>query len=228
MKYIIAATIATGMLAGCANETIDPFGSFNAEAGSTIVDRGDFGNATMNNMLVQTGQSTYTVNLQRRFTAEVSDTITFEFNSSQLTAAGQTTLAQQAAWIKQFPEVRFKVFGHADAVGSNAYNQRLGLRRAQAAVSYLVSQGISRSRLEAVASFGETRPVVNTQSPEMRNRRAVTEVSGFVENHPTVLNGKYAEVIFREYVASAVPPTAVTPVGLGGGGDGGGGGGGGQ
>ncbi|SEV89672.1 Outer membrane protein OmpA [Cognatiyoonia koreensis] len=224
MKFIITATIATGLLAGCANSVIDPNGTFYKEAGAQV-DRGDFGNATMNNMLVQSGQSSYTINLQRRFTSEVDDTITFEFNSSQLTAAGQATLAQQAAWIKQFPEVRFKVFGHADAVGSNAYNQRLGLRRAQTAVGYLVSQGISRSRLEAIASFGETRPVVNTQAPEMRNRRAVTEVSGFVENHPTVLNGKYAEVIFREYVASAVPPAAVTPVGSAAGGNSGGSGG---
>lgn len=228
MKYLLTATIATSLLAGCANDVIDPNGSFQSEAGATIVDRGDFGNATMNNTLVQTGQSSYTVNLQRRFTSEVSDTITFEFNSSQLTAAGQATLAQQAAWIKQFPEVRFKVFGHADAVGSNRYNQRLGLRRAQNAVNFLVSQGIARSRLEAVASFGETRPVVNTQAAEMRNRRAVTEVSGFVESHPTVLNGKYAEVIFREYVESATSDATWEFVSAGSGGGGGGGGGGGQ
>lgn len=218
MKYLLTATIATGLLAGCANDVIDPNGSFQNEAGITIVDRGDFGNATMNNTLVQTGQSSYTVNLQRRFSAETADTVTFAFNSSQLSASAQSTLAKQAAWIKQFPEVRFKVFGHADAVGSNRYNQRLGLRRAQTVVSYLVGQGISRSRLEAVASFGETRPVVNTGGPEMRNRRAVTEVSGFVQNHPMVLNGKYAEVIFREYVASAQPATTLTQISEGGGG----------
>jgi outer membrane protein OmpA-like peptidoglycan-associated protein len=221
MKYLLTATIATGLLAGCANQQA---GSFNNEAGITVVDRGDFGNATMNNTLIQTGQASYTVNLQRRFAEEVSDTVTFAFNSSELSAGAQATLDSQAAWIKQFPEIRFKVYGHADAVGSNAYNQRLGLRRAQAAVRYLVSQGISRSRLEAVASFGETRPVVNTGGPEMRNRRTVTEVSGFVENHPTVLNGKYAEVIFREYVASATleSPWEFQDQG-GGGGEGGGG-----
>ena len=54
-----------------------------------------------------------------------------------------------------------------------------------------------------------------TQGRERRNRRTITEVSGFVENHPTVLNGRYAEVIFREYVTSAEPPTT-----LGGGGGG--------
>jgi peptidoglycan-associated lipoprotein len=39
--------------------------------------------------------------------------------------------------------VRFRVFGHTDKVGSNGYNQKLGLRRAQAAVAYLSSLGIS-------------------------------------------------------------------------------------
>jgi peptidoglycan-associated lipoprotein len=47
---------------------------------------------------------------------------------------------------------------------------------------------------------------VQTTAPELRNRRTVTEVSGFVSRHPTVLNGKYAEVIFREYVESATRP----------------------
>jgi peptidoglycan-associated lipoprotein len=77
-------------------------------------------------------------------------------------------LRQQATWIQQFPEVRFRVYGHTDLVGSAAYNQALGLRRAQAAVRFLESQGISRSRLEAVASFGKTRPLVNTSAPTAR------------------------------------------------------------
>ena len=42
--------------------------------------------------------------------------------------------------------------------------------------------------------------MVATEQPEMRNRRTVTEVSGFVRRHPTVLNGKYAAVIHREYL----------------------------
>ena len=64
---------------------------------------------------------------------------------------------------------------------------------------------MSRSRLEAVVSFGETQPIIVTEGQERRNRRTVTEVSGFVKSNPTVMNGKYAEVVFREYIASAVP-----------------------
>ena len=175
------------------------------EAGSDV-DMGTFGNAQMNNTLVMTGQKDYVMALAERFGGEVTDTINFAFNSASLDGAAQATLRQQANWIKQFPEVRFRVYGHTDLVGSNAYNQALGLRRAQAVVSYFASQGISRSRLEAVASYGKTRPIVQTSQPEMRNRRTVTEVSGFVGRHPTVLNGKYAEVIFREYIDLAKRP----------------------
>ncbi len=77
------------------------------------------------------------------------------------------------------------------------------MRRARAVVNYLTSQGISKSRLEAVVSYGKTRPIIQTSQPEERNRRTVTEVSGFVKNAPLVLNGKYAAIIWRTYVDSA-------------------------
>ena len=179
--------------------------SWDRELGSEV-DKGQFGNATMNNTLIQTGELSYTVALAERFSAEVPDTINFAFNSAELTAEAQSILKRQADFIRQFPEVRFRVYGHTDLVGSAGYNQRLGLRRAQAAVAYLTSQGISRSRLEAVVSYGKTRPIVQTNQPEERNRRTVTEVSGFVGSHPLVLNGKYAEIIWRDYVTSAVRP----------------------
>jgi peptidoglycan-associated lipoprotein len=179
--------------------------SWDRELGSEV-DKGQFGNATMNNVLIQTGEMSYTVALAERFSAEVPDTINFAFNSSELSDEARAILKKQADFIRQFPEVRFRVFGHTDKVGSNGYNQRLGLRRAQAAVAYLSSLGISRSRLEAVVSYGETRPIIATNEAEVRNRRTVTEVSGFVKSHPLVLNGKYAEVIWREYVASGVRP----------------------
>lgn len=178
------------------------FDSWNKEAGS-FVDEGRFGNPTMNNTLVQTGQLNYVVDLNNRFAEQVPTTVNFAFNSTILDAAAQATLRKQAQWIRQFPEVRFKVFGHTDLVGSNAYNKRLGLRRARKAVNFLATQGISKSRLQAVVSFGETQPLIATANRERKNRRTVTEVSGFVKNHPTLLNGKYAAVIFREYVGSA-------------------------
>ncbi len=188
----LIAAVALVALGACAER----------EAGSEV-DMGTFGNAQMNNILVQSGQLDYVQALAGRFSQEVPDTINFAFDSSALDENSRRVLIEQANWIKQFPEVRFRVYGHTDLVGSSAYNQRLGLRRAQAVVAFFASQGISRSRLEAVASFGKTRPIVPTNQPEMRNRRTVTEVTGFLARHPTVLNGKYAAVIHREYITLA-------------------------
>ncbi len=197
----LLAASALLALTACGESSV----SWDRELGSEV-DKGQFGNATMNNTLIQTGEMSYTVALAERFSAEVPDTINFAFNSSELSDEARSILKKQADFIRQFPEVRFRVFGHTDKVGSNGYNQRLGLRRAQAAVAYLTSLGISRSRLEAVVSYGETRPIIATNAAEVRNRRTVTEVSGFVKSHPLVLNGKYAEIIWREYVNSAVRP----------------------
>ena len=197
---LLAAT-SLFALAACGESST----SWDKELGSEV-DKGQFGNATMNNTLIQSGQIEYTVALAERFSAEVPDTINFAFNSSELSEEARAILKKQADFIRQFPEVRFRVFGHTDLVGSAGYNQRLGLRRAQAALAYLGTLGVSRSRLEAVVSYGQTRPIIQTNEPEMRNRRTVTEVSGFVESHPLVLNGKYAAIIWREYVNSAIAP----------------------
>jgi peptidoglycan-associated lipoprotein len=196
-------------LAGCTSSHDPVLTQFHSEAGA-LVDGGNFGNATLNNRLVMTGQRNHTIGLAHRFDSEVNSMVTFAFNSAQLDANAQAVLRQQADWIRQFPEVRFRVFGHTDLVGSESYNRALGLRRANAVVSYLATQGISRSRLEAVVSYGETRPLIATQNRERRNRRTVTEVSGFVKGHPALLDGKYAQVIYREYVASAVPTSTLT------------------
>lgn len=174
---------------------------FDKESG--IDNTSNFGNATMNNSLTQSGQKNFTMVLGKRFANEVQPTITFAFNSSQLDANAIAVLQQQANWIKTFPEIRFRVYGHTDLVGSVAANHALGLRRANAVVAYFASQGISRNRLEALVSYGKTRPVVQTPNPEERNRRTVTEVSGPVKGHPMLLNGKYAQVIHREYLESA-------------------------
>jgi outer membrane protein OmpA-like peptidoglycan-associated protein len=194
--------LALGLaLAGCGG----PIGS--------EIDGVGFGNATANNTGVQNGEIEVRIDLAERFAREVDSTVNFAFNLSRLDAAAMATLDRQADWIRQFPEVRFRVYGHTDLVGADAYNQRLGKRRADTVVNYLVSKGISRSRLEAVVSFGETQPLVLTQQPELRNRRTVTEVSGFVANHPMVLDGKYAQIIYREYVQSATRAPGNTQAG---------------
>ncbi|MEP2922181.1 MAG: OmpA family protein [Sulfitobacter sp.] len=203
------------VLGACAPSSDPVYTQFYSEAGS-LVDTGDFGEATLHNRLVMTGERQYTFDLAKRFATEVESTVNFAFNSAQLDAKSQAILRQQAGWIRQFPEIRFRVYGHTDAVGSNSSNKKLGLRRANAVVAYLTTQGISRSRLEAVVSFGETQPLVVTQGRERRNRRTVTEVNGFVKRHPTVLDGKYAQIVYRDYVASATVPATLSSGGVSG------------
>lgn len=204
MKYA-AAIAALAVLASCDSQ--DLIYNFNQREAGALIDEGGFGNPTMQNRLLMTGQQSAAVSLSNRFAQAVPTTINFDFNSSVLDRTARTILDQQAVFIRQFPEARFRVYGHADAVGSDAYNKRLGLRRANAAVRYLTQQGIPRSRLEAVVSFGETQPLIVTLGRERANRRTVTEVSGFVQSHPTVMQGKYAEIVWRDYVGSAVEPT---------------------
>jgi len=207
---LLVLSTAALAISACSRET-NFARSFYAEAGSEI-ETNDFGHSTANNTSIQSGERDYVIDLTRRFSADVPSTVNFEFNSATLDGAAQQALIRQADWIRQFPEVRFRVYGHTDLIGSDSYNKALGLRRAKAVVAFLASQGISTSRLEAVASFGKTQPLVYVQPPERKNRRTVTEVSGFVQNNPLVLNGKYAAIIWRDYIVSAEPKPTLQEV----------------
>lgn len=210
------AALALLIVSACSDGDGSVAPSWVRESGS-VVDNGTFGSATANNVGIQNGDRSYVLSLANRFAEEVPTMVNFDFDSSVLDQNARTVLRQQAQWIRQFPEVRFKVYGHTDAVGSNAYNKSLGMRRARAVVSYLSSQGIGRDRLEALVSLGKTQPLVATQNRERRNRRTVTEVTGFVSNHPNILDGRYAAVVYREYVASAVPAPGITGLSVAGG-----------
>lgn len=199
------------------------------EAGSGL-DEGGFGNATANNFQVQQGDEGYLVGLDNEFRRRTPATVYFGFNSTQLTPDAREALRQQAAFIRTYPAIRFSVFGHADAVGSAAYNKRLGLKRAQVVVRYLVSLGVDADRLEALVSFGEDQLAVPTQDRERQNRRAMTRVAGYVDKSDQILDGKFAKRVYEGYVSSAQRSTsggggggALGALAGGGGGEGGGG-----
>jgi outer membrane protein OmpA-like peptidoglycan-associated protein len=108
------------------------------------LDEGNFGNPTMTNIMLHNGELSYAEVLGERFAERVPTTINFAFNSAELDEQARAILREQAAFIRHFPEVRFTVYGHTDLVGSDAYNHRLGLRRARAAMNYIISQGVDR------------------------------------------------------------------------------------
>ena len=175
------------------------------ETAGTLPNQDSFASASEQNYLVQTGQggsAAYLQHLSQQFRDEVPTMINFDFNSVTLDGEAKRILGLQAAWIRSHPTVKFRVYGHTDQVGSNGYNQRLGLRRARAAVNYLVSQGAPRNRLEAYTSLGETQPIVNSQDRERLNRRTVTDVFGFAPNViPSDFDGKRAVIVYGNYVA---------------------------
>jgi peptidoglycan-associated lipoprotein len=97
----------------------------------------------------------------------------FELDSSDLSAANQRTLDEDAALIKRYSSWTVTIEGHCDERGSAEYNLALGERRAMAARTYLVSLGIAASRLRTV-SYGKEFPFDpgHDEGAFAKNRRA--------------------------------------------------------
>lgn len=119
--------------------------------------------------------------LNARFASEVAANVSFEFNKDSLTPETSAVVKAQANWIKQYPQIRFSVFGHTDLVGSEGYNFDLARRRSETVVARLVEYGVGSQQLEALVSFGETKPIIDVNRPEVINRRTITEVSGYLD-----------------------------------------------
>jgi len=115
----------------------------------------------------------------QEFSSTVGDRIFFDTDSTEVNAAGQTTLDRQAQWLNKYPNYAFTVEGHADERGTREYNIALGARRAQATKDYLASKGVAVSRIRTI-SYGKERPVAvcNDISCWSQNRRAVTVLAG--------------------------------------------------
>jgi len=105
----------------------------------------------------------------------VKDRVFFATNKSTLTTAARDTLRKQAAWMRKKKNITLTIEGHADERGTREYNLALGERRANAVKDYLMTYGISGSKL-AVISYGKERPVNSGSSPLAwsQNRRSVT------------------------------------------------------
>ena len=97
----------------------------------------------------------------------------FELDSSDLTAANQKTLDEDAALLKRYTSWTVTVEGHCDERGTAEYNLALGERRAIAARAYLISLGIAADRLRTV-SYGKEFPFDpgHDESAFAKNRRA--------------------------------------------------------
>ena len=105
----------------------------------------------------------------------VPDRVFFATNKSVLTTASRDTLRKQAAWLRKNNSINITVEGHADERGTREYNLALGERRANSAKDYLMTYGVSASRI-SVISYGKERPVDAGSNPLSwsKNRRSVT------------------------------------------------------
>jgi len=98
--------------------------------------------------------------------------IYFNFDSAALGDDARKTLAENYEKLKGNPRAKLKIEGHCDERGSDEYNLALSERRAQAAVQYLSSLGISEDRLSAIG-YGEEKPADagHTEDAWAKNRR---------------------------------------------------------
>jgi len=210
VRFLIPALAASTLtLAGCSNE-------LGVTPGSA-----SFGDATQSNLFSQAieyRRGDYLMEVASRFAEETDDTVNFAFNRSNLDRGTRRALNKQAAWLRANPDVRVRVIGHTDLVGGEAYNDRLGFRRARAVSRYLVQRGVAPSRIDAVESRGEREPIIFTEDKERQNRRSLTEVAGFTHGFiGDGMDGRRALLMYRRYVSDSVeaPVSVATSGGSG-------------
>ena len=103
----------------------------------------------------------------------------FDFDKSVLKPEGKAKLDDLVGKVKDINLEVIIAVGHTDSVGTDAYNQKLSVRRAEAVKAYLVSKGIEKNRVYTEGK-GEKQPVADNKTSEGRakNRRVEIEVVG--------------------------------------------------
>ena len=92
------------------------------------------------------------------------------------TAASVQILDEAIDTLKRNPSIHVEVDGHTDAIGSDAYNQKLSERRAKGVFDYLLAHGIDSSRLDGPKGFGKSQPIDTNDTAEGRQRNRRTEL----------------------------------------------------
>jgi outer membrane protein OmpA-like peptidoglycan-associated protein len=105
------------------------------------------------------------------------DGVTFDVGSYTLLPAFRATLDEVAQSLNQYPNSLIDVYGHTDSTGSDTYNQTLSENRARTVANYLISRGVSASRIRS-QGFGETMPVTSndTDAGRAKNRRVEIKI----------------------------------------------------
>lgn len=103
---------------------------------------------------------------------DLARTIYFETNSRKLSSSTKFKIDEVFGLLEKYPNYKVIVEGHTDNSAKAEYNMQLSIDRAQATMDYLVSKGISRSRI-SVKGYGETSPIESNSTAKGRlmNRR---------------------------------------------------------
>ena len=109
---------------------------------------------------------------------EVGDRVYFDYDKSKFKNQGVETLKRQARFLNENPDITITVEGHCDPRGTREYNLALGERRAYSVKNFLVSLGVSNSRI-SVLSYGKEKPQVdgNDENAWAQSRTAVTVIN---------------------------------------------------
>jgi peptidoglycan-associated lipoprotein len=157
---------------------------FAVAAALALTVTGCFGGGGSSDLVQQTGTGApvgeginVTAGTNEDFIVNVGRRLYFREGSAELSDEARVTLGKQAEWLSRYPNWRAKIEGFADEAGSADFNRQLGLKRAEAARSYLASQGVPAERMR-VKTFGNAKDrMVNTctdASCRSQNRRVVT------------------------------------------------------
>lgn len=112
------------------------------------------------------------------FVVNVGDTVYFDTDRHDIRGDAMPVLDAQAQWLNRYPAVRVRIEGNADERGTREYNLALGARRSNSVRDYLVSRGVSASRI-ATISYGKEKPVDPGTGEDAwaRNRNAKTAIT---------------------------------------------------
>lgn len=120
---------------------------------------------------------------------ELTEDIHFEFDKAVIQRESFSILQELAGVLQQYPQLRIRVEGNTDSVGTESYNQKLSELRALAVRDFLVGAGISKDRLEH-AGRGENNPIASNDTPTGRAKNRRTE---FLVLNPDALGDKTIE-----------------------------------
>ena len=126
----------------------------------------------------QLNQVLQTTESARGLIVNMSDVL-FDFNKYTLKPEAREKLAKVSGILLAYPNLKLKVEGYTDNIGSDEYNQRLSEQRAEAVQAYLVTQSVSDDNITATG-YGKSNPIADnaTNSGRAQNRRVQLVVSG--------------------------------------------------